>query len=171
MSVELSSDPNVAGSSEAAAACDGKVISSPLNPNVGAINITFDGSELRIDFPDYYGYGYVGVPYQSEFETMDLETSGERTLTDAKKLITSAGVGMLNTRGGFIGLPDKSFDDMEEIVFRTDEDVNHGPENFNGHKVVNFPSEWNVPGRVNIKNVDPVPMTILSVYPNGIAGD
>jgi hypothetical protein len=124
-----------------------------------------------IEFPDYVCYGYVGDSYECEFETLDLEAGGERTVTDAKKLINAVGLGLMETRGGFAGIPEQTLENMTPIVTREDESLNNQTKNFNGHIVVHIPTEWNEPGRVTIKHVDPSPISILSVYPKGIAGD
>jgi len=151
---------------------DGEVVSSPLNPNKPVVYLEkFWDSEFIISLPDYYAWGYVGLPYTSEMETLDLETAGERTLTDANKLINSVGTAFLNTRGGFIGMQEQSLENMQEIVVREDEDFSNKTENFNGHIVTHIPAEWNEKGRINIKQVDPAPITVLSVYPKGISGD
>lgn len=151
---------------------EGEILSSPLNPNrTDTISIEVVGSDYRLNFGDYYAWGYVGLPYMSEMETLDIETGDNRTLTDAKKLINKVGFGVLELRGGFFGMPGKSLDQMEELVLREDGDITQQTQNKNGHIEVSIPAEWTEGGRVSIKNVDPVPMTILSVYPKGIAGD
>lgn len=150
---------------------EGQILSSPLNPNKNTMSIVIDGTDYLLDFGEYYSWGYVGIPYTSEMETLDIETGDNRTLTDSMKLINSAGLGMMETRGGFFGMPGKKLEEMEELVHRTDGDMFQQTQNINGHHVVSLPAEWTEGGRVNIKNVDPVPMTILSVYPKGIAGD
>jgi hypothetical protein len=124
-----------------------------------------------IEFPDYVSYGYAGLPYQSEFETLDLEAEGNRTLTDTRKIINAVGLGLMETRGGFAGMPEQTLQNMEPIVTRQDESLNVQTPNFNGHIVVHVPAEYSEPGRVNIKHVDPSPISILSVYPKGLAGD
>jgi hypothetical protein len=154
---------------------DGEVLSSPLNPYKPTINLvkTLGMTEptLSIDLGDYYSWGYVGVPYTSEFETLDLESGGEKTLTDSKKLLNAVGVGFNESRGGFFGMPGQDLTNMEEIQPREDEDMSNQSKNTSGHLVVNVPAGWNEAGRVNIKQVDPAPITILSVYPKGISGD
>lgn len=150
---------------------EGSIMSSPLNPNKESQAIEIVGADYRIDFDDYYAWGYVGLPYTSEFETLDIETGDNRTLTDAKKLINKVGLGVLETRGGFFGVPGKELSNMEEIQLREDSDPSQQTQNKDGHIEVMIPTEWTEGGRVTIKNVDPVPMTILSVYPRGIAGD
>lgn len=168
-----SSDPSEDGTAEVTVVADGEVISSPLNPNKAAntLSIQRDGGTLSLSLPDFFSWGYVGTPYTSEMETLDIEAGDNRTLTDAKKIINKVGLGLMETRGGFFGIPDKGLDEMEEIVFRQDGDITQQTQNKNGHIEVSIPTEWTEGGRVNIKNVDPVPMTILSVYPKGIAGD
>jgi hypothetical protein len=151
---------------------DGEVLSSPNNPFMPTLYLDSDEfGEYWIDLPDYYSYGYVGIPYESEFETLDLETVGERTLTDSKKLLNAVGVGFMETRGGFYGMPDQDVENMEQFAHRDNSSMNDQTENMNGHLVVNVPAAWTEAGRVNIKQVDPTPMTILSVYPKGISGD
>ncbi len=151
---------------------EGEILSSPNNPNrLDTISIEVDGSDYVIDFGEYYSCGYIGLPYESEMETLDIETGDNRTLTDSKKLINKVGFGVIETRGGFYGIPGKDLEEMEEAVFREDGDITQQTQNKNGHLEVNIPTEWTEGGRITIKNVDPVPMTIVSVYPKGIAGD
>lgn len=151
---------------------DGDILSSPLNPNRDTLYMERDsGGEVTLTLPDYVTYGYVGMPYISEFETLDLEAGDNRTLTSAKKLLNSVGIGLMETRGGFYGMPGDDVDRMTEVVLREDGNINNKLENKSGHIEVIIPSEWTQAGRVNVKNVDPVPMTLLSIYPKGIAGD
>lgn len=150
---------------------DGEILSSPLNPNKPTLNITKAGDVLTLELGDYFCNGYVGLPYESEFETLDIETGDNRTLTDSNKLINAFGMGVLETRGGFFGMPGMDIEDMEEAIIRNDGDASQQVTNKNGYLEVPIPAEWNGHGRVAAKNVDPVPMTILSVYPKGIAGN
>jgi hypothetical protein len=150
---------------------DGEVISSPLNPHKNTLSTELDGSDYIVDLGEYFGYGYYGLPYTSEFETLDIETADNRTLTDSNKIINAVGVGLYETRGGFYGIPDRSLENMEELVSREEENFSLQTENFTGHLTVNFPTEYTKSGRVNFKQVDPSPVTILAVYPKGISGD
>lgn len=174
LAVALFGNPAIAteGEAELAIFAEGEVISSPLNPYAPKIKVIRDEfGDCSLDLGDYYSYGYIGLPYTSEMETLDLETAGERTLTDANKLINSVGTAFLNTRGGFVGMQDQTLENMQEIVVREDQDFSNQTENFNGHIVTHIPAEWNEKGRINIKQVDPAPITVLSVYPKGISGD
>lgn len=149
---------------------DGQVISSPLNPQRAADTLTVDGSG-DLEFPEPFGYGYIGLPYTFEFETLDLEASDNRTLTDSNKRINAAGIAFDETRGGFIGTKNAPIEKMTEIAFREEDDVSIPTENFSDHIEVPVQGEWERSGRINIKQVDPLPMTIVAVYPKGVAGD
>lgn len=141
---------------EVAVYADGMVRSNPLNPRIGTFTV---GPTGDLDLEDFYNYGYVGLPYESEMETLDLEASDSRTFTDAGKLINSVGIGLHRTSGGFVGQTGQSeLEEMPEI------DVS-------GYVKFNFPSTWESTGRVLIKQVDPLPMSILSVYPKGVIGE
>ena len=166
---------------------DGEVISSPKNPHKPTLEATYSatgypavlpgtppngglsGGGYFIDLGDYFCHIVYGIPYESHFETLDIETSDNRTLTDGHKLINAVGVGLYHTRGGYYGMPDKEVEDMEEIVWREEEDFAIQTPNFDGYISVSIPAEWNKTGRVAIKQVDPAPMTILSVYPKGLS--
>jgi len=138
---------------------EGQVIASPNNPAYDILTVDTDGV---LDLPGYYNYGYVGLPYTSEFETLDLEASDARTFTDVGKLINAVGVAFHRTSGGFVGQTGQTdtlnMEDMQNS-------------NRSGYTKISFPSTWEQTGRVLIKQVDPLPMSILSVYPKGVAGE
>lgn len=138
---------------------DGEVVASPNNPKYSTLTVDTNG---ELTLPTYYNYGYIGLPYTSELETLDLEASDARTFTDSGKLINAVGVGMHRTYGGFIGQSGiEGVVNMEDVAL-VDK---------SGYLKVAFPSSWEQTGRVLIKQVDPLPMSILSVYPKGVAGD
>lgn len=153
---------------------EGELVKSPLNPSVSAIYAEYneESEYYYLDIQDqFWTHLSFGLSYRSEFETLDLETGGGRTITDSKKLINCVGLGLMETRGGFAGIPEQTLENMTPITTREDESFSNQTKNFNGHIVVHIPSEWNEPGRATIKHVDPSPISILSVYPKGIAGD
>lgn len=160
---------------------DGEVLSSPLNPNKNTIEasvslihsgvntdpIVISGS---IELPEYYGLIRFGRPITSEFETLDIEATGERTLTSGNKLVTSVGMALYNTRGGFAGTTEgDDLGQLSEMQFRKDGDLSKVLPFFSGVKEQPINNNYNDNGRVYIKNVDPVAITILSVYPKGVS--
>jgi hypothetical protein len=165
------------GANPVSVVADGIVLSSPNNPNKSSLYITEVMGVKTLELGDYYSWGYVGVPYTSEFETLDIEHSDQKTLSEDKKLINAVGVGFNQTRGGFFGLPTKEYpknsnpiEQMEEIIYREDSSFNEETGYLSGYLEVKFPTAYTKSGRVNIKHVDPTPISILSVYPKGISG-
>ena len=81
------------------------------------------------------------------------------------------GIALYNTVGGFAGLPDKELKDMAPIVTRDDLNMGNPDLGFSGYVAPRMPSQWDKVGMCKIRQVDSRPMTILSVYPKGMAGD
>jgi hypothetical protein len=149
---------------------DGQVISSPNNPLYQDSILTVSAGGV-LTLPGYYSSGYVGLPYVAELETLDLETADARTFTDENKLINQVGVGIYKTRGGFVGQTGADvMEDMEQLDMRANEFVDENTKAKSGYVKVTFPSSWEPTGRVLFRQIDPLPMTILSVYPKGVAG-
>lgn len=164
--------------------CDGQIQSSPLNDQHSTVEadvaLSFDfGTDPRIQvdydiaLDDYYGLIRLGRPMTSEFETLDIESSDNRTLTSGNKLISSCGVAFYNSRGGEIGTTEgDTLEQMSPIGFRDEDDFGKVTPFYSGVKTVPVNNNYNQGGRIYIKNVDPVALTILSVYPKGVtSGD
>lgn len=156
-----------------AVVADGKVISSPLDTSKDPLYIENDGVDLSLEFPEFYCYGYIGIPYESDMETLDIEATDARTLTDARKLLNAVGVAFQNTRGGYFGIESADVDNMSPISPSSYSPFNNeaDEDNFNGHIKIPIPTQWSERGRIRIRQIDPLPMTVLAVYPKGIAGD
>ncbi len=148
---------------------DGNVISSPNNPNkYGVLTVDNTGT---LDLGGHYNWGHVGLPYESHFETLNLEAADQRTFSDKGKLINNLGMGIYRTLGGFIGPTGAETSDMEELRLNESQDIEVPIGLYSGYYTQRFPSGWESTGRVLIKQVDPLPMTILSLYPKGTIGD
>lgn len=147
---------------------DGEVLSSPLNPLKPTITVSGAGV---LTLPDYVSYGVVGLPYVSEMETLDLEASDNRTFTDSNKLINAVGVAFLESRGGYAGIESQGVAEMSPINYTKYEGFGFEDKNFNGHIEIPIPAQWSEKGRVNIKQTDPLPLTVLAVYPKGMVGN
>ena len=147
---------------------DNKVYSSPNNPEMPTLTVSAGGV---LTLPDYVAWGVVGLPYISEMETLDLEASDGRTFTDANKLLNAVGIAFTESRGGYAGIESQGILDMAPINYRTYEGVTVDEENFDGHVTLPIPSQWSEKGRVNIRQVDPLPLTVLAVYPKGMVGN
>jgi len=172
-------NPTVApdGEVEVAVFADGKIFSSPLNPHMGTpLKIVKEtGVDPYIDFPEPVAFATIGVPYESYMQTLPIEVGEGRTLTDDKKLIDKVGIALYETIGGFAGdssaVLSQNGGGMAPIVTRNSADPGSPDTGYSGYTAPIINSKWTKDGMVKILQVDPVPMTVLSVYPKGIAGD
>jgi len=159
------------GEVEVSVFADSKIFSSPLNPNMNTLSIIKNGGDPYIDFPEPISYAEIGIPYQSHMQTLAIEAGEGRTLTDDKKIVDKVGIAVYQTIGGFVGLPDKSLENMAPIKTRDDLDIANPDKGLSGYVSTTIPSNWTKDGMIKIIQVDPAPMTVLSIYPKGLAGD
>ena len=148
---------------------DGFVVASPNNASYEIKTVT-NGA---ITLSDPYSVIHVGLPYLSDIETLDVDTSSGETISDKNKIIGSVACFFEDTRGVWTGAKpptDDSIDPLENLIeykIRATEDYD-SPVNLVTDVVeVNIKPEWNTNGRVFLRQVDPIPMSILSVNPAG----
>ncbi len=168
--------PSSAGSQPVAVIGDGRVMSSPLNQYMNTLNLEcFDSGGsiyvVKLDLPEPTTLIEIGAPYQSTFQTLPIEVGGEKTLSDDKKIVSKVGVAIYKTVGGFVGDPSATIENMAPLITRDDLDPSKVDEGFSGHLAPIIPSKWTKEGMIKVVQYDPSPMTILSVYPKGQAGD
>jgi hypothetical protein len=163
------------GTVNVAVRADGVVYSSPLNPNFGSslfIKKESGVTEPYIDLPEFCTYVEVGVPFESYMETLRIERGGNQTLSDDRKIVNKIGLAVYNTVGGLVGKAGDALSEMSPLVTTENIDSLSSPdEGYTGHLSPMIPSEWTQEGKVKVSQVDPSPMTILSIYPKGMAGD
>lgn len=148
---------------------ENQVISSPLNPDIGGLEVDEFGV---LELPDYYTWGYVGLPFYFEMESLDLDASDARTFTDKGKLINSSGIAVHKTMGGLIGTRENNQEPVfQKIVERETYGNTSKTELVTGVRNIPFPGSWNMKGSIVIRQVDPLPITVLSIYPKGLIGD
>jgi hypothetical protein len=148
---------------------DGEVISSPNNPDPDVPTLTVSVAG-ELDLGQHYGYATVGLPYTTTIQSLDLEASDARTLTSGQKNINAIGVAVENTRGGYFGSSGAKLDitKFEKLRAREDESLTAPERNFSGYIEIPIQSSWDTRGRAVIKQVDPLPISILSIYPKGV---
>lgn len=149
---------------------DGFVVGSPNNSSYTTYTVT-DG-EITLERP--YSVIHVGLPITADLETLDIDTAQGETIVDKKKLTTEFTVWLEKTRGLFSGPKPPSDDatdpleNLYEMEMWTDEAPEGPIELFTGTKSDLIKSEWNGNGRVFIRQVDPVPVSILAIAPSGM---
>jgi len=119
-----------------------------------------------------YDIVHVGLPIEADVETLDLD-SQDAPLRDRKKLVKSASLLVERSRGVQAG-PD--FDHLTPhaaapgTVLGTDIFSESGGVLRTEIIEVALQSTWNKPGRVAIRQSDPLPLAILGVMPSGDIG-
>lgn len=146
---------------------DGYVVASPNNPAYDTVTVA-DGTA---SLPGCYAVIHVGLPYVSDLETLNIDTGEGETLADKKKLVTKVTVKAYKSRGIWVGQnpdDDTALTGLTEAKIRNLEDYNEPTDLLTGDVDINMQSNWNSNGRIFIRQVDPLPMTILSVSPAGL---
>lgn len=124
----------------------------------GAITLSFAASIIR-----------VGLPFVSKMETLEINISSEGgTLQDRRRDVSSIVARLEDSRAFFAGPSDAR---LVEVNFRESENYGSPISLFTGDKEVPVYSGDARSARVVIKNVDPVPLTVLTVIPRIVNGD
>lgn len=149
---------------------DGFVVASPNNASISTLTVA-NGS---ITLNDNYAVIHVGLPYLSDIETLDIDTAQGETLVDKFKNISQVSMHVEESRGMWLGAEPPTDDDSDplegltEIKIRNTEAYDEPVDLATGVVGVNIRPEWNSNGRVFIRQVDPVPMSILAIAPAGL---
>lgn len=147
---------------------DGFVVASPNNESY--VKKTVVGGEITLDDP--YGVIYVGLPITADLETLNIDTLNSETLSDKKMLINQVHVSVEESRGLWAGVREPTGDDplecLDELKIREDENYDDPVDLETGVVKVNISGEYNNNGRVFIRQVDPVPLTVLAIAPAGL---
>jgi hypothetical protein len=149
---------------------DAYVLASPNNDQYDVLTVT--NGQITLD--DYYSVIHVGLPYITDIETLDIDTDSVESIADKNKFVSKVSMHVEKTRGLFVGPEAPSDDDTDplenliEVKMRENEDYDSQIELASKVIDVNIKPEWDSNGRVFIRQVDPVPMGILSIMPSGL---
>ena len=137
---------------------EGKTVSVLADGNVhpqiivtnGTITLDYEASKV-----------HAGLQYIADLETMNLDFPvKDGTIQGRKKKITHATLRVQKTRGGFIG-PDT--DHLNELKMRSSEPYDTPIALFSGDKVSAMSSKYGPNATVCVRQVDPLPITVLSI--------
>lgn len=148
---------------------DGYVVASPNN--AAYVTLTVTNGAITLD--QTYGVIHVGLPYISDIETLNIDTVGGETLIDKSKNMTAVNLFVEESRGIWAGARPPSDDDVDplegltEFKIRETENYDEPVELTTDSISVNIQPEWNSNGRIFIRQVDPAPLTVLSIAPAG----
>ena len=138
------------------ALADGNVVTNKTVSN-GAI--TLDRKASRV---------HVGLQIVSTLETLDLASPSGNTIQSLKKKMSYVTVKFNKSRGLLIG-PDTS--KLIEMKQRENEKMGEPTTLLSGKKEIHLEPHWNSNGRIVLRQVNPLPMTILAIVPDVELGD
>ena len=123
--------------------------------------ITLDRSSTKVK---------VGLSYTSLLQTMRLDAGAANGTSQGKtKRIYEITLRLFETVGVEVG-PD--LNNLERIPFRTSADpMNEGIPPFTGDKEVEFRGNYDTDGFIFVRQTQPLPLTILSLYPRLVTND
>ena len=131
------------------------------NKTVSSGAVTLDRSSTNVK---------VGLAFTSLLQTMRLDAGSQDGTSQGKtKRIYDITVRMFETIGIEVG-PDLS--EMERIPFRSSADLmDEGIPPFTGDKEVEFRGNYETDGFIYVRQTQPLPFTILSLYPRLVTND
>lgn len=123
------------------------------------LTVALDGT---LDLEHKVSRAHVGLPYISDVELLDVEAPSG-TIQGVTKLIPGATIRFERSRGLLIG-PDAFH--LTEMKQRELELLGMPGDWLTGDKHIAFNTSWNTHGRVFMRQVDPLPMSITAVIPD-----
>jgi len=144
------------------------------NPNLASLGTALTVTTGAITLPQCHAVIHVGLPYLSDIETLDVDTAQGESLIGKKKLVTTAHMHVQDTGSVWVGAKpptNDSSDPLEglaELKIRETEDWYTPNDLVTDVVEVCIEGHWNSNGRVFIRQVNPEPMTILSIAPSGL---
>ena len=106
----------------------------------------------------------VGLAYNSILQTMRIDAGSQNGTSQGKtKRIYEITIRLFESIGVEVG---ETLDNMERIPFRTSFDpMDEGLPTFTGDKAVEFRGNYDTDGFIFVRQTQPLPLTILSLYP------
>jgi len=121
-----------------------------------------------ITLPRAYSLIHVGLHYLADLETLDAESTQQETLIPRKKRINEITLLVEDTRGLWAG-PDE--DNLREFKQRDTEDYTEPIALETGPVSLTVRGKWRDHSRTLVRQVDPLPATILAIVPTGFVGE
>lgn len=148
---------------------DDFVVASPNNAAYTTVTVT--NGTITLERP--YAVIHVGLPYISDMETLDIDSVEIESILPDKMIVYAVGLYLEKSRGVWAGPRPPSDDtvdpleNLDELKIREEEGYEDPVSLLTDKAVVNIESEWNSNGRVFVRQVDPIPLTVLAIAPIG----
>ncbi len=112
----------------------------------------------------------VGLPYTSLLQTMRLDAGSQNGTSQAKtKRIFNVSIRLYESIGVEVG---PNLSNMEEIPFRSSANpMDQAIPVFTGDKEIEFRGNYETDGFIFVRQTQPLPLTVLSLYPELITND
>jgi hypothetical protein len=156
---------------DVAVMADGIVVANPNDPDNADLD-THTVTAGAITLSTAASLVHVGLPYFSDLETLDIDSVG-RSIKDKKILVNKVTYVLEKSREFYTG-KDAPTDDATDPIEglsrwerKTDED-DASPAVLTTDVDVVIERNWDSNGRVFARVIDPVPVTILAVIPQGL---
>src|SRR3990167_2128088 len=134
------------------------------NPNNTAYIIkTVTNGSVTLDRP--YSVIHAGLPYLSDMQTLNIDIPNQlSSVADKKKNVNRVSLHVESSKGIWTG---PNADNLTELKIRSGEDYDEPVELKTEVVDINIKGEWNLNGQIFVRQIDPVPLTILSAIPTG----
>lgn len=133
------------------------------NPNNSSYDIkTVTNGSVTLDGPRVVIH--VGLPITADIETLNLDIAEGPTKADKKKHLSVLTIFLEESRGLFGGVDE---DNLQELKIRSDESLGDPIDLETGTVDINIKSAWTREGKILIRQIDPVPASVLAVVPSG----
>ncbi|WP_223528401.1 hypothetical protein [Pseudomonas sp. A-RE-23] len=144
---------------------EGKTVSILTDGSVHPQRVVTGGS---VTLQEAAGIAHIGLPYDSDMETLDLELkNGNETVLDKKIAVTSLTVLVEESRGIFAGK-----DKNHLRPHKTSRTTYEQPlDTLTGQAEINITNDWKGKGRIFIRQSDPLPLSVLGVIPAVTVGE
>jgi hypothetical protein len=127
--------------------------------------VTVSGGEFELDY--CATVVHAGLPIESDFETLDMSNPQGETVRDKQKIVPAVRLLLEGSRGIFAG---KDANNLLEFKQRSSENYDDPITLLTGLAEVRIIANWNTGGNLFVRQLDPLPLSILAAIPEVTVG-
>lgn len=148
---------------------DGTVITTPYGTDPATV---VTAGVVTLDAP--YAVVHVGLPYLSDFETLDLDTAQGPSLKTTRQIVNKVTLMLEQSANPYAGIAppsDDTVDALENLNLASirDDTDDYGTQVLRtGSYDITTEGRYTDNGRVFVRMADPLPLTILAAMPQGV---
>jgi len=144
---------------------EGKTVVILADGNVLDTEVVTGGA---ITVADTYCVANIGLGYNSDLETLDVE-SLDSTLLDKKKRVNNMTILIEDSRGGYAGPAETNLTEIKQLTAAGYQ--NPSATLLSGRYESILTGRWLEKGKLFIRQQDPLPLHILALVPHGAVGE